>query len=227
MSAGSNTFEDAKAVVISVQESATYRQKFDFYSSWAENYDNDVAVLEYRAPTLAANSISKHFSGDREKAVLLDVACGTGLVAKQLKKHGFGRFVGVDGNEAMLELARGIGLYQELKQSLLGDEPLPVHWADSFDAVVIVGALCRGSVPVATVRDLCKATKPGGYVCMTVRSNIDNLEYKGALDRELKQMEEEGLWICVEVIEVKDWERSVSEKEGRYIPGVVNLYKKI
>ncbi|XP_034462413.1 methyltransferase-like protein 27 [Hippoglossus hippoglossus] len=227
MSAGSNTFEDVKAVVLSAHDSATSRQKVDFYSSWAENYDKDVAVLEYRAPTLAANSISKHFSGDREKAVLLDVACGTGLVAKQLKTHGFGRFVGVDGSEAMLELARGSGLYQEVKQSLLGEEPLPVQWVDSFDVVVVVGALSAGQVPVAAVRDLCKATKPGGYVCMTTRSNIDNLEYKGALDRQLKQMEEEGLWICVEVTELKDWERSVSEKEEGYISGVVYLYKKI
>lgn len=44
-----------------------------------------MAVLDYRAPTLAANCISSHFSGDREGAVVLDVACGTGLVATQVK----------------------------------------------------------------------------------------------------------------------------------------------
>jgi len=36
--------------------------------------------------------------------------------------------------------------------------PLP---ADSFDVVVIVGALSVGQVPVAVVRELCKSTKPG------------------------------------------------------------------
>lgn len=46
-----------------------------------------MAVLDYRAPSLAANSISSHFSSDREAAVVLDVACGTGLVAKQVNSQ--------------------------------------------------------------------------------------------------------------------------------------------
>lgn len=41
-----------------------------------------------------------------------------------MKKHGFGHFVGIDGSEAMLTLARESGLYQDLKQSMLGEEPL-------------------------------------------------------------------------------------------------------
>ncbi|XP_035811841.2 methyltransferase-like protein 27 isoform X2 [Amphiprion ocellaris] len=145
----------------------------------------------------------------------------------QLKNHGFGHFVGVDGSEAMLEVARESGLYQDLKQVLLGEDPLPVQWENAFDVVVIVGALSVGQVPVCVVRDLCKSTKPGGYVCMTTRSNRDNLEYKASLDSELRQMEEEGLWTCVEVTQVKDWEKAVSEHEDGYISGAVYLYEKL
>ncbi|XP_022063817.1 methyltransferase-like protein 27 isoform X1 [Acanthochromis polyacanthus] len=226
MSAVPNAFENVKAVILSAHKGTTSKEKVDFYNSWAENYDQDVAVLDYRAPRLAANSISSHFRGDREAAVLLDVACGTGLVARQLKNHGFGHFVGIDGSEAMLEVARESGLYQDLKQFLLGEEPLPVQWENAFDVVVIVGALSVGQVPVCVVRDLCKSTKPGGYICMTTRTNRDNLEYKAALDSELKQMEEEGLWTCVEVTQVKDWEKAVSEHEDGYISGAVYLYMK-
>lgn len=68
---------------------------------------------------------------------------------------------------------------------------------------------------------------PGGYICMTTRSNQDNLEYKGFLDSELRQMENEGLWTCVEVTEVENWERAVSEHEDGYISGAVYLYKKL
>ncbi|KAF0038606.1 hypothetical protein F2P81_009090 [Scophthalmus maximus] len=161
MSTATNTFEKVKAVILSAHKSSSLGEKVNFYNSWAENYDQDVAVLEYRAPSLAANSISSHFSGDREEAVMLDVACGTGLVAKQMKTHGFGHFVGVDGSEAMLEIARESGLYQDLKQALLGEDPLPVQWVDSFDVVVIIGALSEGQVQVCVVRELCKSTKPG------------------------------------------------------------------
>lgn len=62
---------------------------------------------------------------------------------------------------------------------------------------------------------------------MTTRSNHDNLEYKALLEQELKQMEEQRLWSCVEVTEVEDWERAVSEQEDGYISGVVYLYKKL
>lgn len=227
MAAVTNTYESVKATILSAHESTTSAEKINFYNSWAENYDQDVAVLDYSAPSHAANSIASHFSGDRGAAVVLDVACGTGLVAKQMRRHGFGHFVGIDGSEAMLELAKETGLYQNLKQSMLGEEPLPVQWAGLFDVVVIVGALSVGQVPVCAVRELCKSTKPGGYVCMTTRSNRDNVEYKAALERELKQMEDEGLWCCAEVTEVEDWERAVSEQEEGYITGVVYLYKKL
>ncbi|KAK2828237.1 hypothetical protein Q5P01_019271 [Channa striata] len=226
MSATNNTFENVKAVILSAHKSATSRDKVNFYNSWAENYDQDVAVLDYRAPSLAANSISSHFTGDRDAAVVLDVACGTGLVAKQMKRHGFRHFVGIDGSEAMLRLARESGLYQDLKQAMLGEEQLPVQ-CDSFDVVLIVGALSVGHVPAGVIRQLCKSAKPGGCICMTTRSNQDNLDFKAVLERELKQMEEEGLWICVEVTEVEDWERAVSEEEDGYIPGAVYLYKKL
>ncbi|XP_034406697.1 methyltransferase-like protein 27 [Cyclopterus lumpus] len=226
MAAVSNTFENVKATILSAHESVTSGEKVNFYNSWAENYDQDVAVLDYRAPSLAANSISSHFRGDREAAVVLDVACGTGLVARQMKRHGFGHFVGIDGSEAMLTLARESELYQDLNQSMLGEGPLPVQ-KGLFDVVVIVGALSAGQVPVNVVRELCKATKPGGHVCMTTRSNLKNVEYKAALEHELKQMEDEGLWTCVEVAEVEDWERAVSEQENGYISGVVYLYRKL
>lgn len=36
--------------------------------------------------------------------------------------------MGVDGSKAMLELARQSGLYQDSKQVMLGEEPLPIQW---------------------------------------------------------------------------------------------------
>ncbi|KAM8742523.1 methyltransferase-like protein 27 isoform 1-T1 [Acanthopagrus schlegelii] len=226
MSADTNTFENVKAVILSCHKNTTSEEKVNFYNTWAENYDQDVAVLDYRAPSLAANSISKHFSSDREAAVVLDVACGTGLVAKEMKRHGFRNFVGIDGSQAMLEVARESGLYQDLKQCLLGEGQLPVQQG-LFDVVVIVGALSVGQVHYHVVRELCKSAKPRGYICMTTRSNDDNLQYKSSLERELKQMEEEGLWTCVERSQVEDWERAVSEQEHGYISGVVYIYKKL
>ncbi|XP_056252921.1 methyltransferase-like protein 27 [Seriola aureovittata] len=220
------TFETVKGVVASVRGTATVGEKMAFYDTWAGNYDQDVAVLDYHAASQAASVISSYFSGDREAAVVLDVACGTGLVAKQMKLDGFGHFVGIDGSKAMLDVAQEKELYQDLKQCILGEQLLPAK-TGSFDLVVICGALSVDHVPLRVVRELCSACKPGGYVCMTCRHGHDNLPYKAALERELKQMEEEGLWSCVAVTEVENWAREVSGAEGSYISGSVYLYKKL
>lgn len=52
--------------------------------------------------------------------------------------HGFKHFVGVDGSEDMLEVARSCGLYQELMRSTLGEESLPVQ-SGKTDSLVQIG----------------------------------------------------------------------------------------
>lgn len=110
-----------------------------------------MAALEYRAPHLAAASLAFAFPAPPAGARVLDVGCGTGLVARevrdgagreergsrrprghgaarpspQLQRRGFGCLHGVDGSAGMLERARGTGLYRQLQRCVLGREPLP------------------------------------------------------------------------------------------------------
>ncbi|XP_027012908.2 methyltransferase-like protein 27 [Tachysurus fulvidraco] len=220
------TFADVRNTVLSAHKSSGPKEKVAFYSSWAESYEEDLAILDYRAPFLAAKCIASHFTGEKERAIILDVACGTGLVSGNLKKNGFCHFVGLDGSEKMLSMARKTGLYQELKQCMLCEDPFPVQ-DESYDVVVIVGALSIGNVPVEIIKELWQATKPGGYVCMTTRGNAENLEYKAELESAILAMEEEKKWRRVTVDVVDQWEKAVSDHECGYIPGVVYLYQKV
>uniref|UniRef100_A0A8B9ZJN7 Methyltransferase like 27 n=1 Tax=Anas platyrhynchos TaxID=8839 RepID=A0A8B9ZJN7_ANAPL len=95
------------------------------YDGWAGRYEQDVAALEYRAPHLAAASLAFAFPAPPAGARVLDVGCGTGLVARELQRRGFGCLHGVDGSAGMLERARGTGLYRQLQRCVLGREPLP------------------------------------------------------------------------------------------------------
>lgn len=213
-----------KEVVSSVHTSAPPDEKLAFYEVWAETYDQDVAILNFHSPKGAADSIIKYFPGDRATALVLDVACGTGTVAKHLKDNGFQHFVGVDGSPAMLEKAKKTGFYQEFKQCILGQQQIPVK-KDSFDIAVIAGALSVGHVPVFVIRELCDACKPGGYICMTSRDGDDNLEYKAGLESEIKKMVEEKLWKEIAVTVVENWEKATSG-DG-YISGSVYFYQKL
>ncbi|XP_016357021.1 methyltransferase-like protein 27 [Sinocyclocheilus anshuiensis] len=225
MANSSRTFSDVRNVILSAHKNTGAQDKVGFYDTWAENYEQDVALLDYRAPLLAAECVSSFFRGDREKAAVLDVACGTGLVSAHLKKMGFRHFVGIDGSLKMLELAKKTGLYQQLTQYLLGQDEVPVK-SETYDIVIIVGALSVGQVPLTVIRELWDATKPGGYVCMTTRGNPDNRKYKAELEQMIRALEEEQKWSRVTVVEVEEWEKAVSEQDSGYIPGAIYLYQK-
>ncbi|XP_044540693.1 methyltransferase-like protein 27, partial [Gracilinanus agilis] len=134
-------------------------QKISFYDQWASDYDQDVGTLDYQAPRLAVDCLASAFLSSPQEALLLDVACGTGLVAVELQKRGFCHLHGVEGSKSMLEVAKNRGLYQQLSLCILGPEPLPGP-SDHYDAVTVVGALSDGQIPCSAVPELLRVTKP-------------------------------------------------------------------
>ncbi|KAM6296477.1 methyltransferase-like protein 27 [Aegotheles albertisi] len=215
--------------VAAVHGGAELPQLLRLYDGWAARYEQDVAALEYRAPRLAAASLASAFPAPPAEARVLDVACGTGLVARELHRHGFRRLHGVDGSAGMLERARGTGLYRELRPCVLGREPLPAP-AGHYDAVTVVGALGEGQVPSTALPELLRVTRPGGFLCLTTRSNPSNLRYRAELEAALGWLEQEGDWQRVLAQEVERWEKATSAEESTqgtgYIPGVVYIYQK-
>ncbi|KAK5879467.1 hypothetical protein CesoFtcFv8_022580 [Champsocephalus esox] len=121
----------------------------------AETYDQDLDMLNYRAPQLAVDFLDANFPGAREEVQVLDVACGSGLVGKLMAELGFRHFVGVDCSQGMLDQAAKTGLYQDLRLALLGSDPLPAQ-TGVFDVVMLVGGAgcwfctgqrCSGALP--------------------------------------------------------------------------------
>ncbi|XP_066455865.1 methyltransferase-like protein 27 isoform X1 [Eleutherodactylus coqui] len=176
--------QQVRDVITAAHKSCSVSEKLQFYDQWAAQYEKDVSVLEYEAPHLAALALASVCRLNRESKLVLDVACGTGRAAEELQRCGFNLFHGLDGSAGMLEVAQRKDLYQDLKQSMLGKEQLPYD-SEKYDAVIIVGALSDGQVPVSVLPELLRVTKPGGLVCMTTRSNISNLSYKAELEEEM------------------------------------------
>ncbi|XP_038547853.1 methyltransferase-like protein 27 [Micropterus salmoides] len=229
------TADDARVAFQSCK-SPDPEHRVQFYDTWTENYEKDHSLMSYRAPYLAVDALSENFSGSPGEALVLDVACGSGWVAKVMVELGFRHFVGVDGSNGMLELAAKTGLYQDLRLALLGPQPLPAQ-TGVFDVVIIVGALDAGFVPVSVVRELCRAAKPGGLVCMARGDHTGGpaQRYKQDLERELQLMQEEGLWSLVGLKQTDRYmenphlnpERDRKQlQEERFISGTVYLYEK-
>uniref|UniRef100_A0A8D3E2Y0 Methyltransferase domain-containing protein n=1 Tax=Scophthalmus maximus TaxID=52904 RepID=A0A8D3E2Y0_SCOMX len=232
MSDSRRTVEDAR-VNFQTCKSPNAKDRVKFYDTWAETYNKvslkdflfnfgftfcssvenivltvvfDHSLVSYRAPHLAVNFLSENFTGTPEEALVLDVACGTGLVAKLMVELGFRRFVGVDGSKGMLDQAAESGLYQDLNQALLGSDPLPAQ-PGAFDVVMIIGALRPGFVPVSVIKEIYQAAKPGNQV--DPRSEAGD-EYKVSMEQELQLMEDEGLWTLVATKEMHRYISSVA-----------------
>ncbi|HET9288286.1 MAG TPA: class I SAM-dependent methyltransferase [Gaiella sp.] len=94
---------------------------------------------------------------------VLDVATGTGLVAKALVERGF-RVTGVDQSPEMLALARQrFGDRLELVEASADELP----FADrSFDHLTFTYLLRYVDDPAATLRELARVVRPGGTVAM-------------------------------------------------------------
>ncbi|KAK7925284.1 hypothetical protein WMY93_007594 [Mugilogobius chulae] len=197
------------------------------YDNWAPDYEQDLSLLEYKGPEYLVTVLMQHFTGDPAHTRVLDVACGSGLVAKKAVR-------GVDASEGMLKEAENTKLYQDLQLAVLGKQPLSVE-KDSFDVVTVSGGFNPGFIPISVVRELCEATKPGGLVCIC-RGNYSRPEYISydtELEEELTKMESEGLWTRLTdtkvprfVINTETEELEQDPEKRDYVPGTVYVFKK-
>uniref|UniRef100_A0A2K5J734 Methyltransferase type 11 domain-containing protein n=1 Tax=Colobus angolensis palliatus TaxID=336983 RepID=A0A2K5J734_COLAP len=144
--------------------------KLHFYDRPAL-FPQNVATLQYRAPCLP------------HSALILDVACSTGLVAAELRARGFLQLRGANGSLGMLEQTGARGLYQRLSLCTLGQEPL---------SGPEVGTPSDGQVPFNAILELLCVTKPGKE-----QTNSSNLQNKEALEATLGRLEQAGAWDCL------------------------------
>jgi demethylmenaquinone methyltransferase/2-methoxy-6-polyprenyl-1,4-benzoquinol methylase len=96
-------------------------------------------------------------------ARVLDVATGTGLVARALKRRYRCRVVGLDQSEDMLSRARPLvgSVYEDVVRGEA--ERLPFE-DGSFDALTFTYLLRYVDDPAATLAELARVVRPGGRV---------------------------------------------------------------
>jgi ubiquinone/menaquinone biosynthesis C-methylase UbiE len=122
---------------------------------------------------------------------VLDVACGTGIVARQAARRvgDRGRVVGVELNPAMIEVARQVSAYHEPIEYLEGDaSALPVPDA-GFDVTLCQHAIMFFPDRGAAVREMLRALKPGGRVAVSVFRSV---KFNPAFEHLITALERHG-----------------------------------
>lgn len=103
---------------------------------------------------------------------VLDVACGTGIVARTVADRlgTTGRVVGLDLNDGMLTVARRVRPDLDWRHGDVADLP----FADgSFDAVLCQMALMFFPDKARALREMLRVARPGGVVALAVPASVD------------------------------------------------------
>jgi predicted TPR repeat methyltransferase len=146
------------------------------FDGYADRFESHISALEYSIPSairallLAAPTIAAGLP----LGPVLDLGCGTGLVALALDGLPVGPITGVDLSERMLCHARAKRLYTELRQGdILGE--LATH-RQCWPLIVAADVLCYFGALDELLGLIHKRLKPGGWFIFSVeqiRSNHD------------------------------------------------------
>ena len=137
------------------------------FDTFSLSFDERLAFLEYRAPSLVAELLQRLQPEARGDLDVLDAGCGTGLCAPFLAPYAR-ELIGVDLSGGMLDKARERGGYDELvKAELVGY--LQEH-PQRFDLVVSADTLCYFGRIDAAMAAAAQALRPGGRLIFTVEA---------------------------------------------------------
>ncbi len=117
------------------------------FDGYADRFENHILSLHYRIPVAIRNLLLDHpkISAGGNVGPVLDLGCGTGLVALALGGAPVGPFTGIDVAPGMLAHAKAKGLYDELVQedvvTALANEHRRWPLITAADVVCYFGAL--------------------------------------------------------------------------------------
>jgi ubiquinone/menaquinone biosynthesis C-methylase UbiE len=139
---------------IGVEQAESYEERFvpALFRQWVE-------------PVLEASEVGP---GDR----LLDVACGTGIVARTAASRVApdGTVTGLDLNDAMLSVARRVAPDLTWRHGDVAELPFG---DDAFDVVTCQAAVFFFPDPTRALAEMARVTRPGGRVVVQSFSSLD------------------------------------------------------
>ena len=143
-----------------------------YYDEWALNYDHTLKNWKYKAPVQAANKLIKI----KDKiSYNLDLACGTGMFAKELKKK-YPNIVidGCDISSKSLKIAKLKNLYRNLFKKSFEKK---IKITKKYDSVSMIGSMTYCKKPNVLLSLITNYLKKNGIFIFTHR--IDLWEKQG------------------------------------------------
>jgi predicted TPR repeat methyltransferase len=138
-----------------------------YYDEWALNYDHTLKNWKYKAPVQAANKLIKI----KDKiSSNLDLACGTGMFAKELKKK-YPNIVidGCDISSKSLKIAKLKNLYRNLFKKSFEKK---IKITKKYDSVSMIGSMTYCKKPNVLLSLITNYLKKNGIFIFTHRIDL-------------------------------------------------------
>lgn len=146
------------------------------FDSFASHFDQSLAKLEYRAPGLIADALTRAIGEPGGARIGLDAGCGTGLLGPLVAPH-FARLDGADLSAKMLEKAAPRAVYTELRHAELTADML-AHPA-GYDVILSADTLCYFGALEAVLAAAFASLKPGGVLIFSLEREMTGWDTPG------------------------------------------------
>lgn len=147
----------------------------ELYARWADSYeDGFMADLGYVYHVGVAEVFAAH--ANAEDGPVLDIGCGTGVVAHELARRGRWPFDGLDISPAMLAVAAeklnaaGAPVYGSLIEADL-TRRLEIA-SGTYGSIVSAGTFTTGHVGPEAIDELVRIVRPGGLLVLGVNNRF-------------------------------------------------------
>src|SRR5262245_10045494 len=167
--------------------------------AWQLAHDAAVAYEKDFVPAIFAQwpPVLAEIAGIKPGDRVLDVACGTGVLAREAASRAgsTGRVTGLDLNEGMLGVARGLRPEVDWRQ---GDAAKLPFEAGAFDVVVSQFALMFFPDRIAALREMWRVLAPRGRLAVAVWAPITHSKGYSAFAQILRREAGSGAAAMVE-----------------------------
>ena len=138
-----------------------------YYDDWALNYDQTLKNWNYKAPMKAVNALIEIKENIRFN---LDLACGTGMFAKELKKKYPNIIIdGCDISSQSLKIAKQKKLYRRLLKKSFEKK---IDLIKKYDSVSMIGSMTYCKKPKLLLSLILNYLKKNGVFIFTHRIDL-------------------------------------------------------
>ena len=147
-----------------------------FVDQNAHLYEQVVAENGYASIVNNCAETLKQFMGENcKQKEILDIGCGSGLSGECLRKAGFqGNIDGVDPSQSMLEKAKSLSVYRELRIGKITDDEKLKFNDGCYDAIFCIGAIGGTYISIKNaIPEFLTLLRKGGIAVYTMSHSTD------------------------------------------------------